>query len=194
MLKDDILRTYSLIPGSKLKRAVGCYRAPGVHAVVTLRFGQWLLRQRSSVQTLLTPVYLVQYHRMRSKWGIDVPRQAQIGKGLYIGHFGGITISPLVKIGEKASISQQVTIGVSGRGEKRGCPTIGNGVYFAPGCKVFGPIKVGDNVSVGANAVVHKDIPDNAIVALDPGFKILSFADSHPEALECPSGGDTGRA
>jgi serine O-acetyltransferase len=68
-----------------------------------------------------------------------------------------------------------VTIGLSGRGEKHGAPTIGNNVYIAPGAKVFGKIHIGDNAMIGANAVVHKDVPDNAVVVLDPGFKIVRF-------------------
>lgn len=182
MLKDDILRTYAMIPGNKLRRTIGCYRSPGVHAVATLRFGQWLLKQNPPVRAVLTPLYLLQYHRIRSKWGIDLPRQAHVGEGFYIGHFGGITVSPMARIGKNVNISQQVTIGVAGRGEKRGCPTIGDGVYLAPGVKVFGRITIGNNVRVGANAVVHKDVPDNAIVALDPGFKIISFAGNHAPA------------
>ncbi len=175
MLKKDILRTYNFIPGNKIKKIIGCYRSPGVHAVTTLRFGQWLSKQNMIVHLLLLPIYLFQYHRMRSKWGIEIPRATQIGEGFYIGHFGGITISPSAKIGKNMSISQQVTIGVSGQGEKRGSPVIGDNVYLAPGAKVFGKIKIGNNVKIGANAVIYKDIPDNAIVVLDPGFKIISY-------------------
>ena len=100
-------------------------------------------------------------------------KNIQIGEGFYIGHFGGITISYATKIGKNFILSQQVTIGISGKGEKRGCPIIGDNVYIAPGAKLFGKIKVGNNVRIGANAVVHEDIPDNATVVLDPGFKIL---------------------
>ena len=52
---------------------------------------------------------------------------------------------------------------------------IGDNVYMAPGAKIFGKITIGNNVKIGANAVIHKDIPDNAVVVLDPGFKIVSF-------------------
>lgn len=78
------------------------------------------------------------------------------------------------------NISQQVTIGVSGQGEKRGCPVIGDNVYLASGAKLFGKIKIGNNVKIGANAVIYKDIPDNAIVVLDPGFKIISYKGNYP--------------
>lgn len=180
MLKNDILRTYNLISGSRIKKIIGCYRSPGVHAVVTLRFGQWLLEQGALVRLLLAPLYVFQFHRMRAKWGIEIPRATRIGEGLYIGHHGGITISRDSIIGTNVDISQQVTIGVSGQGDARGCPTIGDNVYLAPGAKVFGKIHVGNNVKIGANAVVYKDIPDNAIVVLDPGFKILSYKGNHP--------------
>jgi serine O-acetyltransferase len=180
MLKNDILRTYNYSSGNRIQRVIDCYRSPGVHAVITLRFGQWLLKQNIFFQILLTPIYIFQYHRIRSKWGIEIPRATEIGEGLYIGHFGGITISSSTRIGKNANISQQVSIGVSGQGEKRGCPTIGDNVYLAPGAKLFGKITIGNNVVIGANAVIHKSIPDNAVVVLDPGFNVISYKGNHP--------------
>ena len=52
--------------------------------------------------------------------------------------------------------------------------SIGEYVWIGPGAKIFGKIRIGNNVSIGANAVVSKDIPDNAIVVLAPGCKIIS--------------------
>ena len=78
-------------------------------------------------------------------------------------------------IGEDCNLSQSVTIGVDGDGDRRGVPIIGNDVYIAPGARVIGRIRIGNNVKIGANAVVHRDIPDNAVVALDPGFRIISM-------------------
>ncbi len=120
------------------------------------------------------------YHRIRSKWGIQIPRTVEIGEGFYIGHSGGITISGAAKFGNNVNISQQVTVGVSGKGEKRGVPIIGDNVYIAPGAKIFGKIKIGNNVKIGANAVVYKNIPDNAIVVLESGFKIMSPKEKRP--------------
>jgi serine O-acetyltransferase len=54
-------------------------------------------------------------------------------------------------------------------------PVIGDDVYIAPGACIFGAIRIGNNVRIGANAVVCKDIPDDAVVALDPGFTIISY-------------------
>jgi len=102
-----------------------------------------------------------------------LPAQAIIGEGFYIGHFGGIIISPLARIGINCNISQGVTIGISGNGDKRGVPTIGDNVYIGAGAIIIGKITIGNNVRIGANAVVHKDIPDNSTVVVYPGFKIL---------------------
>jgi serine O-acetyltransferase len=173
MIKADLKRTADLIKGSKSKKIIGCYRSPGCHAMVILRFGQWLQKKNIVVRIMLEPIYMLLYHRIRSKWGIEIPRVTQIGAGFYIGHSGGIIISGLAKIGENVNISQQVTIGIAGKGEKRGVPTIGDNVYIAPGAKIFGKITIGNNVSIGANAVVYKDIPNDSVVVLDPGFRIL---------------------
>ncbi len=173
-LRKDILRTWNLLPGGRLRRAVGCFRSPGVHAVAVLRFGQWLKEKHILVRSLLTPLYLYLHHRVVTKWGIDLARSARIGEGCYIGHFGGIIVGGAVEIGRNVSLSQGVTIGVWGKGANRGSPTIGNNVYIAPGAKVFGKIRVGDNVKIGANAVIYKDVPDNAVCVLWPGFKIVS--------------------
>ena len=129
--------------------------------------------RNKQLRLFLEPLYIILYCRVRSKWGIEIPRGTVTGKGFYIGHFGGITISGDAKIGENVYISQQVTIGVSGQGDKRGVPTIGDNVYIAPGAKIFGKISIGNNVKIGANAVVYKSVPDDSVLVLDPGFKIL---------------------
>jgi serine O-acetyltransferase len=112
---------------------------------------------------------------VRTCWGIEIARHANIGPGLYIGHFGGIVISPQAVIGTECTVSHGVTIGSSGEGSESGVPVIGDQCYIAPGAKLFGKIRVGNNVKIGANAVIHKDLPDNAIAVLSPGFEIISF-------------------
>ncbi len=99
-----------------------------------------------------------------AKWGIMIQPGAQIGGGLHIYHFGGIFIGEQVKIGENFSLSHDVTIGLAGEGPRRGAPVIGNNVYVASGAKIYGKITVGNNVRIGANAVVDRSIPENALV------------------------------
>ncbi|MBV9389139.1 MAG: serine acetyltransferase [Chroococcidiopsidaceae cyanobacterium CP_BM_ER_R8_30] len=107
----------------------------------------------------------------------EFPSKAEIGKGLYLPHASGIFINSDAKIGEYCNLSQDVTIGVGGRGEKRGCPKLGNRVFVGPGARIFGPIAIGNNVAIGANAVVTKDLPDNAVAVGVPA-KIISYKGS----------------
>lgn len=110
--------------------------------------------------------------RKMIKYGIEIFPETKIGKGFYIGHWGGIIISSSAIVGKNCNISQGVTIGTSGSGENKGAPQIGDFVYIGPGAKIFGKIRIGNNVAIGANAVVTKDIEDNAIVVGIPAKPI----------------------
>jgi serine O-acetyltransferase len=176
--------------GSTLKRVLSCARAPGVHAVLVLRFGQWSRRRPKLLRIVFDPIYAILDFMVQALWGIEIPRGAKVGPGLYIGHYGGITVSSQAVIGRDCNLSQNITIGVSGGGTKRGAPTIGDNVYIAPGARLFGRITIGNNVKIGANAVIHKDLPDNAIAVLDPGFKIISYAGNRPAHDEADGGSE----
>ncbi len=123
------------------------------------------------------PILKYLLFRKSIKFGIQIPVGVKIGKGFYIGHWGGIVINSQVVIGDNCNISQDVTIGQVNRGNNKGAPIIGNRVYIAPGAKIIGNIKIGDNVAIGANAVVTNDIPDNAVVVGVPA-KVISYKGS----------------
>ena len=109
------------------------------------------------------------------KFGISIPYVTSVGRGLYIGHFGGIVVNGRCTLGDHCNIHQGVTLGQANRGERKGSPALGNGVWLGPGSTVIGAITIGDNVAIGAHAVVTKDVPDNAVVVGMPG-KIISYA------------------
>ena len=132
------------------------------------------LKDKKILRYLVYPFSKIIYLHYSYKYGISIPFTCSIGKGFYIGHFGGIVVHNKAVIGSNCNISQGVTIGTSARGERKGCPKIGDYVYLGPGAKIFGAIKVGDNVAIGANCVVNKDIPSNAVVVGIPG-KIVSY-------------------
>lgn len=96
--------------------------------------------------------------------GISIPASAQIGHSFYIAHFGGIILNSNTKIGNNCNISQGVTIGVSGLGDKRGVPVIGNNVYIGANAVLAGKISIGDNALVGACSLVSSDVPENGVV------------------------------
>ena len=126
---------------------------------------------------LLFPfAWLINRHQ-QIRFGIGISYKTQIGPGLYIGHQGGIVINEQVVIGKNCNLSQQVTIGVSRRGERAGVPTIGDNVYIGPGAKIFGQIQVGNDAAIGANCVVTRDVPDNGVVVGIPG-KVISYKGS----------------
>jgi serine O-acetyltransferase len=153
--------------------------SPGLIAGVYYRLGHWLWNYRgllAPLMRLLRPFYMVGKRAVEIYSGASISPRAIIGQGLYINHFGSIFVGAVI-IGENCNLSQEVTIGVAGRGSQRGMPTIGSRVYLAAGAKIFGQVSIGDDVAVGANAVVTKSIPDGAVVVGVPA-RIISFRGS----------------
>ena len=101
--------------------------------------------------------------------GIEIHPGAKIGKNLFIDHGMGVVIGETSEVGDNVTIYHAVTLGGSSpsinsekqRHEKRH-PTIGNDVVIGSGAQIIGPVKVGDNARIAANAVVVKDVPENA--------------------------------
>lgn len=174
-LRADWKRAYQHASGGRVRRLLACAGTPGVQAVCVYRFGGWLAAQSWALRIALEPLYRLAYLLVQVLWGIELPRRARIGPGLFIAHFGGVVVSERAVIGANCNLSQQITIGVGGKGARAGAPVIGDDVFIAPGARVFGAIRIGNNAAIGANAVVYKDVPDNAVVVLDPGFSIVSY-------------------
>jgi serine O-acetyltransferase len=101
--------------------------------------------------------------RYTYKFGIEIPFNTSIGKGLFIGHFGGITVNGESVIGKNFNLSQGVTLGQANRGENKGCPVIGDNVYIGPGAKIVGNVRINDGAAIGANCVVTKEVPINGV-------------------------------
>ena len=101
--------------------------------------------------------------------GIEIHPGAKIGKNLFIDHGMGVVIGETSEIGDNVTIYHAVTLGGSSpsidserqRYEKRH-PTIGNDVVIGSGAQIIGPVSVGNGARIAANAVVVKDVPENA--------------------------------
>jgi serine O-acetyltransferase len=104
--------------------------------------------------------------------GISIPPSVKIGHSFYIGHFGSIIINSNAIIGANCNISQGVTIGVSGQGDKRGVPIIGNEVYIGANSVIAGKISIGNNVLIGACSMVNKSLLDNSVAIGVPALVI----------------------
>jgi len=141
----------------------------GIWAVTMFRLGAWLRTLPAPLRLPLSLLFTPAHKLVECLSGIEVPTSVQAGPGLYIGHFGGIILHWQVRLGSNVNLSQGVTIGIGGSGVGRGVPTIGSRVYIGPGAKVFGPITIGDDCIIGANAVVSHSIPPRSVVAGIPG-------------------------
>lgn len=151
----------------------------GLWALAEYRFNHWVNEkvQLPGGRQLLKFLGSIWHKLIVLVTGIELPKRANIGKGLYIAHCGSIVIHPNVALGEHCTISHNVTIGEGGRGDKKGWPKLGDRVYIAPGAKIFGAINIGNDVAIGANAVVNKSLPDNAVAVGIPA-KIVSYKGS----------------
>lgn len=107
------------------------------------------------------------------KLGITISHRTQIGKGLFIAHFGQIIVHPDCVIGANCNLSQGVTLGKTNRGNKKGVPMLGDNVYVGPGAKIIGGIHIGNNAAVGANAVVTSTADEYSVLVGIPA-RVLS--------------------
>lgn len=107
---------------------------------------------------------------MSRKYGLQIHPQTKIGYGFYIGHGVGAVINSGTIIGNNCNISHYLSIG-SNTGHYA---VIGDNVYIGPHVSIIEGVHIGNNVTIGAGAVVTKDIPDNSTVAGVPA-KVISY-------------------
>lgn len=177
LFKEDMCQ-FSLAEGQKSWLML-LLTKEGLWALAVYRFNHWVNKKvRMWGWRQLIMLFGAILHKLVSLvTGIELPKNAAIGRGLYIAHHGNIILHPNVILGEHCTISHDVTIGEGGRGSKKGWPKIGNRVYIAPGAKIFGAINIGNDVAIGANAVVNKSLPDNAVAVGIPA-RIVSYQGS----------------
>jgi serine O-acetyltransferase len=92
-------------------------------------------------------------------FGIEIPCEVVIGRHFVVEHCGGIVISGDAVFGDDCIIRQGVTVGLRYTGQ-RGSPVIGDRCDIGAGAKLLGAIRIGNDVAIGANAVVLTDVPD----------------------------------
>ena len=112
--------------------------------------------------------------------GIMLPESAAIGRRLTIEHFGGIIVHGAATIGDDCTLRQGVTLGNKNHDRPHDAPRLGNRVDIGAGAKLLGAITIGDDVVVGANSVVTRDVPAGAVVAGMPA-RIIN-GDAHGNA------------
>jgi serine O-acetyltransferase len=160
----------------------------GLWAMAVYRFGNWRYRIRYRVVRLpFSMLYKMLKVLSEVLTGIELPCEVKLGRRFRIDHFGGIVISGDAVFGDDCVIRNGVTVGLRHTGQ-RGAPVIGNRVDIGAGAKVLGSIRIGDDVAIGANAVVITDVPANSIAVGVPAKirirKPAQTAVTDPEVAE----------
>jgi serine O-acetyltransferase len=141
-----------------------CY--PGVHAVWGHRASNWLWRHRRTLSARVCSALTL--------WltGVDIHPAAVLGPGLFIDHATGVVIGETAEVGADVTIYHGVTLGGTSRDRGKRHPTVGDRVTIGAGAKVLGPITIGHDSRIGANAVVVKPVPPDSVVVGVPGHVI----------------------
>jgi serine O-acetyltransferase len=161
-------------PGNVLERWTTALRSAAFYPIVVYRLGHDIyFRWPRPARAFAKVPYKVAALLVEWATGISISPDADIGPGLYIGHWGCTRIGRQVKLGANCNLSPMVFIGFGARDGRTGVPEIGDRVYIATGAKIIGPIHVGSDVAIGANAVVCKDVPDHVTVGGVPA-KVIS--------------------
>lgn len=178
-LKCDLAR-YKVNPndGWLVTSCKAVYSHPSFVGIVWYRLSRWFwLRKRNRVFWMAWLITRIFYPLVRMYSGLELSASADLGRGLWIGHFGPTVINPAVKSGEHLTILQGVTIGAG----KNGCPSIGTNVRIGAGACIIGGVTIGDNVIIGAGAVVTKDVPANSIALGIPARAIPMHIEKEEE-------------
>lgn len=140
---------------------------PSIHALILHRFAHILYKKnRFFLARLISQLN-------RAITGIEIHPGATIGKGILIDHGMGVVIGETAEVGDRVTIYHGTTLGGTGKDTGKRHPTIGNDVIIGAGAKLLGPIVVGDNAKIGANAVVLKDVPAGTTVVEVPGRLVV---------------------
>ncbi|MCV2368866.1 serine O-acetyltransferase [Roseateles oligotrophus] len=135
----------------------------GVWVMAVYRFGRWRYKVRPAL--LRRPLSLL--YKFLKIWiqittGVDLPCETRVGRRLLIEHFGGIIVSGDTVIGDDVTLRHGVTLGLRRTGVP-GAPVIGDRVDIGAGAKILGPVRIGADAVIGANAVVLCDVPAGAL-------------------------------
>jgi serine O-acetyltransferase len=147
---------------------------PGFHALLMYRIGRWAA-ERPRRRWVFMRVAATMGFFVRNFYGIELYSSSEIGRRLYIAHQGTIALHPNCKIGDDCVIRQGSTIGASEeRVPEEEAPILGDNVQVGAGAMVLGKIRIGNNVRIGPNAVVMTDVPDNSTV-MPPPSRIITW-------------------
>ena len=135
------------------------------------RIEYWQNCRRSPVYRPLYYILYWRFRRLSLRLGYTIPPNV-FGPGLSIAHPGTLIVNDAARIGENCRIHPGVTIGTAA-GEEHAAPRIGKNAFIGPNAVILGPVEIGDDVAIGANAVVNRSFPEGGItIAGVPARKV----------------------
>ncbi|HWB32289.1 MAG TPA: serine acetyltransferase [Acidobacteriaceae bacterium] len=144
-------------------------REPGFRFTYYLRKVAYYSRWKRSFGVFAYLYNRIRLNRYRYRYGFDISPLTAIGPGLYLGHFGGVVISPYAKLGSNINIAHGVTIGAASRGARKGAPTLEDRVWVGAHAIIVGKITIGHDALIAPGAYVNFDVPSMAVVIGNPG-------------------------
>lgn len=182
MILSDIDAVIARDPATKSRiEALLC--SAGLQAIIAHRLTHALWKRNFC----LTARVLAQIVRFLT--GVEIHPGARIGKGFFIDHGMGVVIGETTEIGDNVTLYHGVTLGgtkafsACGKNTAKRHPTLGNNVIVGAGAQILGPIKVGNDSKIGANAVVLKDVAAGQTVVGVPAHKVEKTK-AKPEIFE----------
>lgn len=141
-------------------------------------------------QKIALRLFNLYYFNLQTRFCCELPYETEIGPGFYFGHVFGTIVNAQCRFGKNVNMSHAVTLGKIAKGPRAGAPVVGDNVYIGPGAKIIGGIQLSKGTTVGANAVITKDTPEDAVMVGIPA-KILSLKGSGDYIIrtvedECP--------
>ena len=176
LLQEDVACVFQRDPAARSRFEV-LTTYPGVHAILLHRLAHRLWRAG-----LRYPARLLAWFA-RLFTNIDIHPGATLGRRFFIDHGAGVVIGETSEIGDDVTLYHGVTLGGTTWNKGKRHPTLGNGVVIGAGAKILGAITLGDQVRVGANSVVVKDVPAHRTVVGIPGKVVLRADEDGPGAL-----------
>ena len=158
MVREDLDAAMLRDPAAETRADVAV-NSPGLHAIWAYR-GLHRLWQRPGGRPTARALSTI----VRSVTGVEIHPGAEIGRRFFIDHGMGVVIGATAVVGDDVMLYHGVTLG--GRSLARGTkrhPTVGDRVTLGAGARVLGNIEIGDDVQIGANSVVVKDVPAGAV-------------------------------
>ncbi|HEY3301817.1 MAG TPA: serine O-acetyltransferase [Methylophilaceae bacterium] len=154
-IQEDITIVFDRDPAARTRWEI-LTTYPGVHALIIHRLSHWIWQHKL--------YWLARFNSHIARWltGIEIHPGATIGRRVFIDHGMGVVIGETAVIGDDCTLYHGVTLGGTSWNKGKRHPTLEQGVVIGAGAKVLGPITVGKGAKIGSNAVVVKDVPENA--------------------------------